>query len=32
MLFQIVATKYHYTAHLTALRGIYASKLAGQQN
>ena len=32
MFSQIVATIYHCTAHLTALRDIYASKLSGQQN
>ena len=29
---QIVAAIYHYMAHLTCFRGIYASNLASQQN
>ena len=28
--FQIVAAIYHYIAHLTGSRGIYASKVASQ--
>ena len=32
MFSQIVATKYHYVAHLTVFRGIHASKLVSHLN
>ena len=32
MFFQMVAAIYHFLAHVTGFRDIYASKLASQQN